>query len=35
MCSVLELSPVELGRVIAQGRTQLQTWLDAHTICDR
>ena len=32
MCSVLELSPVELGRLIAQGRTQLQTWLDAHTI---
>jgi DNA-directed RNA polymerase specialized sigma24 family protein len=32
MCSLLELSPVELGHLIAQGRAQLQTWLDAHTV---
>jgi DNA-directed RNA polymerase specialized sigma24 family protein len=31
MCSLLELSPAELGKLIAQGRGQFQAWLDAHT----
>lgn len=31
MCSLLELSITELGNLIAQGRAQLQAWLDAHT----
>jgi DNA-directed RNA polymerase specialized sigma24 family protein len=31
MCSLLELSITELGRLIAQGRGQFQVWLDAHT----
>jgi DNA-directed RNA polymerase specialized sigma24 family protein len=32
ICSLLELSVTELGRLLAQGRGQFQTWLDAHTI---
>jgi DNA-directed RNA polymerase specialized sigma24 family protein len=31
ICSLLELSVTELGTLIAQGRTQLQAWLDVHT----
>jgi DNA-directed RNA polymerase specialized sigma24 family protein len=31
MCSLLELSTTELGRLISQGRGQFQSWLDAHT----